>query len=66
MIERVILFVLFASVLTACGKESPKPPAAARPQIAGSVVTFAADSPQLATLTVSAIAQPADGVVIIV
>ena len=63
MIERVVLLVLFASVLTACGKEFPKPLAAAKPQIAGSVVTFAADSPQLATLTVSVIAQPADGVV---
>ena len=63
MIERVALSVLFVSVLTACGKEIPKPLAAAKPQIAGSVVTFSADSPQLATLTVAAIAQPADGVV---
>ena len=63
MIERVALSVLFVSVLTACGKDIPKPLAAAKPQIAGSVVTFSADSPQLATLTVAVIAQPADGVV---
>lgn len=63
MNERIALFALIAGIVAACGKEPTAPPAAPKPQIVGSVMTFAPESAQLATLTVSAISPPADGVV---
>lgn len=48
------------SLTAACG-EKPAPPAAPKPQVSGSVITFPANSPQLAVLTVATVKDPAQG-----
>ncbi len=48
------------SLTVACG-EKPAAPAAPKPQVAGSVITFPANSPQLAVLTVAAVKDPVEG-----
>lgn len=45
--------------LTVACSEKPVPPVAPKPQVAGSVIIFPANSPQLAILTVAAVKDPA-------
>ena len=53
--------VLLLPLLTACS-EKPAPPAAAKAQVSGNVITFAAGSPQLAVLTVAPVQDAASTV----
>lgn len=48
------------SLTAACG-EKPAAPATPKPQVTGSVITFPANSPQLAVLTVATVKDPAQG-----
>ena len=58
LLRRWQMAVVAALCLVGACAEKPAPPAALKPQVTGSVITFPANSPQLAVLTVAAVKDP--------